>query len=350
MEIVVLIRFGHGPSNMPQYASQNLAGTTLKRLLVFFLNLLSIALLIVSLAAYFSSFNQVLEIICHLRILFAALALLLLLLTIPCKNLVASSLAASALIANLAVILPLYLPSQQASRTGSSASANSDDLHKIRLMQFNLWGGKNKKYFAVVQTIIQTNPDVIVFSEITPIWLTALKAGLVNYPYMIAETTGGGIAIFSRIPLESKEIRFFSALKRPRAVAKVKLASGHFTLIAAHPFIPLKNWPWRNDEFAVYAKEATEAGNTGPVVLAGDLNCTPWSSAFSKLLTDGNLVDTEQGFGPQPSWSKHHGITLLPIDHYLVSKDVTTLKRYTGDEIGSDHLPVVVDLEMRLKK
>lgn len=311
----------------------------MKNALVIALALLSIALSAFSLAAYFSSANQTLELISHGRILFAFLGAVLLLVALLLKNKKAIILAAMAFLLNAAAIAPLYLPAAKESQASSA-----DDLHHIKLMQFNLWGGKNKKYVAVVQTIIETNPDVIGFSEITPVWLIALKAGLANYPYMIADTTGGGIAIFSRIPLESKEIKFYSDLKRPRAVAKIKLASGHFTLIFAHPFTPLKSLAMRNEEFAIYAKEALEASKSGPVVLAGDLNCSPWSSDFSKLLSEGHLVDTEQGFGPQPSWSTHQKITIFPIDHCLVSKNIVTLKRYTGEEIGSDHLPVVVDL------
>ncbi len=317
----------------------------MKNALVIALALLSIALSAVSLAAYFSSVNQKLELISHGRILFAVLGAALLLATLPLKNKKAITLAAMAFLLNAAAIAPLYLPAAK-----ESLASNADDLHHIRLMQFNLWGGKNKKYVAVVQTIIQTNPDVIGFSEVTPVWLIALKAGLANYPYMIADTTGGGIAIFSRIPLESKEIRYYSDLKRPRAIAKIKLASGHVTLIFAHPFTPLKSLAMRNEEFAIYAKESREASKSGPVVLAGDLNCSPWSSDFSKLLQDSHLVDTEQGFGPQPSWSTHQKITIFPIDHCLVSKDIITLKRYIGEDIGSDHLPVVVDLAMRISK
>lgn len=317
----------------------------MKNALVIVLALLSIALSTVSLAAYFSAANQTLELISHGRILFALLGTVLLLATLPLKNKKAIILAAMAFLLNAAAIAPLYLPAAK-----ESPASNADDLHRIRLMQFNLWGGRNKKYVAVVQTIIQTNPDVIGFSEITPVWLIALKAGLANYPYMIADTTGGGIAIFSRIPLESKEIRYYSDLKRPRAIAKIKLAGGHCTLIFAHPFIPFKHTAMRNEEFAIYAKEALEASKSGPVVLAGDLNCSPWSSDFSKLLNDSHLVDSEQGFGPQPSWSTHQKITVFPIDHCLVSKDIVTLKRYIGEEIGSDHLPVVVDLAMRTNK
>ncbi len=65
------------------------------------------------------------------------------------------------------------------------------------------------------------------------------------------------------------------------------------------------------------------------------------------MLEVGKLSDSEQGFGPQPSWSTELLIPVVPIDHFLVSKDIEVLNRVLGPNIGSDHLPVYVDLLVR---
>jgi endonuclease/exonuclease/phosphatase (EEP) superfamily protein YafD len=62
------------------------------------------------------------------------------------------------------------------------------------------------------------------------------------------------------------------------------------------------------------------------------------------LLEVGKLKDSEQGFGPQPSWSTEMLIPFVPIDHFLVSNDIEVLNRVLGPNLGSDHLPVYVDL------
>ncbi len=86
-----------------------------------------------------------------------------------------------------------------------------------------------------------------------------------------------------------------------------------------------------------------------PKLLIGDLNCGPWSPAFAHLLASG-LRDSEQGFGPQPSWPARKGrvienlsiLPLVPIDHVLTSDDVCIINREVGPAMNSDHLPVNV--------
>ena len=39
-----------------------------------------------------------------------------------------------------------------------------------------------------------------------------------------------------------------------------------------------------------------------PVIVLGDLNATPWSYAFSRLIREGGLIDSSRGFGLQPTW------------------------------------------------
>jgi endonuclease/exonuclease/phosphatase (EEP) superfamily protein YafD len=96
----------------------------------------------------------------------------------------------------------------------------------------------------------------------------------------------------------------------------------------------------------VLAQEARQAGSKGPVILFGDLNCSPWSYFFDKLLTEGDLSDSEQGFGAQASWCAWLIVPPIPIDHCLVSKNISVEARETLPEVGSDHLPVLVKLKL----
>lgn len=71
---------------------------------------------------------------------------------------------------------------------------------------------------------------------------------------------------------------------------------------------------------------------------------SPSNYYFARLLDEGRLNDSEQGFGPQQSWSTELLIPVVPIDHFLVSRDIEVTNRALGPNIGSDHLPVYVDL------
>jgi len=82
----------------------------------------------------------------------------------------------------------------------------------------------------------------------------------------------------------------------------------------------------------------------GPVLVAGDFNCTPWSPFFADLVAATGLSDSARGFGVWPTWNS----TLLPlgisIDHVLVSDGLVTRNHRVGGDVGSDHFPVIVDL------
>jgi endonuclease/exonuclease/phosphatase (EEP) superfamily protein YafD len=251
--------------------------------------------------------------------------------------------AALILIVNLIPVLVLYLPPTYPDRSISSAQSSGSEQQTIKLLEMNLWGGKNLNHSAVLSLIDETAPDIIGFSEVTGSWLSVLKNNLKSYPYQIAQPLYGGIVVFSRVPFKSAEVRYSGLKRRPRVVARLKLKSQNVTLIFSHPFIPLYTMPLRNAELVEIANEARTANE--PVLLAGDLNCTPWSVYFDQLKNEGNLFDSEQGFGPQPSWNV---VTpLIPIDHLLTSSDFVTTKRRICPPIGSDHFAVYAEVLLR---
>jgi endonuclease/exonuclease/phosphatase (EEP) superfamily protein YafD len=83
-----------------------------------------------------------------------------------------------------------------------------------------------------------------------------------------------------------------------------------------------------------------------PVLLIGDLNVSPWSSYFARLLKDSGLKNSMKGFGFQPSWPAGNRFLRIPIDQILYSPQITIHHRTVGADIGSDHLPVIVDFSL----
>ena len=61
----------------------------------------------------------------------------------------------------------------------------------------------------------------------------------------------------------------------------------------------------------------------------------------------GVLLPSRLGFGVQATWPSVYRIPpmMIPIDHCLVSPDVRVVGRRVGPHIGSDHLPVIVELQ-----
>ena len=81
-----------------------------------------------------------------------------------------------------------------------------------------------------------------------------------------------------------------------------------------------------------------------PTILLGDLNTTPWSHHFRRLLKQTRLLDSLRGHGVQGSWPSFLPAPLrIPIDHVLHSPEVAITGRAIGPDANSDHLPVIVD-------
>lgn len=85
------------------------------------------------------------------------------------------------------------------------------------------------------------------------------------------------------------------------------------------------------------------ARRSGPTLVVGDMNRTDGSPIFGEFLRNSGLRDTRLGFGRQPSWPVWSPYRLA-IDHAFVGPELAVVDRQLGSSIGSDHLPLVVEL------
>lgn len=294
----------------------------------------SVALCCISMSGFFGQMHWLPELFSHLRVLYVVAFLVALLIFAIARRWKSLSVLAVFAFINLVPVVQLYMPAAQA--VGSVKQ-------ELTLLQFNLWGGRNSHYDEVVQLVKDKSPDVIGFSEITKKWDAQLSSRLSEYPYRVVEPHHGGIAIYSRYPLRGAQVMYTGKIRRPRIKATLEMPGGDIALIMAHTVIPHDKSGLRNPEMKTLATEARSA--TQPVILMGDLNCSPWSFYFSQLLRDGNLQDSEQGFGFQPTWTAHI-LPFVTIDHCLTSSQFATLERQPGPNVGSDHLPLLVKLAL----
>ncbi len=80
-------------------------------------------------------------------------------------------------------------------------------------------------------------------------------------------------------------------------------------------------------------------------MVVGDFNAARWSHGFRALLDRSGMVDSERGFGFQPTFPAGLPYPLrIPIDHLLHGEGLAVTDRVLGPALGSDHLPLVVDL------
>ncbi len=241
-------------------------------------------------------------------------------------------------------ILGYYLP--QAKETGVARPS-------FRLIAFNvLTSNRNRK--GVVDYLREQSPDLILLQEVNGAWIETLDAGLKpDWPYQICNPREDnfGIALYSRYPLRDIQVlELDGQTDIPAVSALVEFRDQkQLKLLGIHPLPPVshRNWQQRNATFTEVAKRVRSEAHDA-LIVAGDMNCTPWSVWFTKLLRESGLENGMQGHGIKMTWSMHGRPWLgLPIDHTLVNDRVLVKRRGTGPQLGSDHLPVEIDFVIR---
>jgi endonuclease/exonuclease/phosphatase (EEP) superfamily protein YafD len=229
--------------------------------------------------------------------------------------------------------LPLFLPT-----VGAAATEG-----KLDVMAANVYGDRNKQYDRLISLVHQRRPQVLCLEEVNAAWLAVLQRRLTEYPYSLYQGTYGGTAIFSKLPIE----KISNATSKYGVQGQLEWNGKRVVVMAEHPPAPyrVESWSRRNKEYLRLVKDV--GASSLPVVLAGDFNSTPWSWYFQRFVAEARLHDSETGQGLQPTWSAYMPLPLVPIDHCLYTEQFTTIKREVGPDIGSDHLPLLVELGLR---
>lgn len=302
--------------------------------------LLVLSLMLVSacaLASFFSEQDQVCELLSHFRLLWVALLFLLTILLGAFKRLDYALLGLTMFLVNAVDVVWLF--------TKDEGVAQSADKPNLSVLQLNVAGDKNSNFANANLLILLRNPDLIGLSEVNEKWISNFDKALPEYKFHFATdlSRSDGIAVYSKYPLLNVDVLRSALAKRPRFVGIIQKDQTKIHFSFAHPILPVIP-QLRNEELEELAQDAAALVPGTAMIVFGDLNCTPWSFYFRKLLADGKLHDSERGFGPQPTFNGSWIMPLLPIDHCLVSSGIRVLNRCVGPNVGSDHLPVFVRL------
>lgn len=237
---------------------------------------------------------------------------------------------------NYAFVLPFYF--------GGPSPANGPTVRAM-LMNLNASNGHTELVMAALKKF---NPDFVLLAEVTPKWVNELKPLSATFPYEISEPRSNpfGILLLSKIPLaHSRTVSV--GTDAPTIITDVMLPRKTVTVIGTHPRPPVSAAyaRARNEQLAALAEIVREQRH--PVLLIGDLNTSPWSPYFGRLLKKSGLRNSMKGFGFQPSWLATWPLLRIPIDQMLYSPEITIQQRGTGPAIGSDHLPLIVDFSIQ---
>ncbi len=223
----------------------------------------------------------------------------------------------------------------------------------LRLLQANVWV-KNQDARLISTYIQEINPDLVALEEYAEYhhWFFKKLNTFRHYPFSLHDPLGK-MAVYSRYPIRG-HVEF--AEESANSILNIRLFKNgrRITVLIAHPDRPNRGPEAARQQqltFDVLAKLAQSSKN--PVVLVGDLNTTPWSRHFQNLVANSGLRDARMGFGVRPTYpafypnsAKPFPMAVLPIDQILVSQGIQVLHYQVGRNVGSDHLPVLVDLKL----
>jgi endonuclease/exonuclease/phosphatase (EEP) superfamily protein YafD len=213
--------------------------------------------------------------------------------------------------------------------------------------------GHNRRYDLLIAQARAERPDVLVIQECTPQWWANLQPLRAEYPHTqaVVQFGGGGMAVLSRFPLANAETRKVDESTHKIITADVLAGSVAVKLLALHLRTPTtpRGFVFRNSQLAWAAAYMNR--QPGPKLLIGDLNTTPFSPYFRDFEQSTGLRNVRRGWGLLPSWSPWRvssfaapSFLSIPIDHCLVSEEIKVARARLGRPVGSDHLPLIVEL------
>jgi endonuclease/exonuclease/phosphatase (EEP) superfamily protein YafD len=222
----------------------------------------------------------------------------------------------------------------------------------VTVMSANLLGS-NQNTRALVAEVVAAQADVVMLLEYRPHWHQAFQPALSStYPFAsyVQRPDNFGLAIYSRLPLRepaSTQIPLGSA-ETPQARAVAQIGGREIAFYVVHLMPPKgrRRTAEQRREFADLLKQLER--EKLPIVLCGDFNFTN-ASVFADELRRMGLIDAHliSGWGRGSTWSVLGFYRYLPglrLDHFYLSKELSSAHCRTGTGAGSDHRPVIAEI------
>jgi len=260
--------------------------------------------------------------------------------------LILAALARSGMLAVLATLLAIINCAHFAqSLQGGAQQAAPGATRFLRVVTFNVWH-QNDRIDEVAKFLTETDADLVVMQEMTRDNWSELRGALgQRYPYSLGDF---GLVILSKYqftedgrvdrggfqPWNSLMLRFAKIEVNGTAI---EFAGVHL----ARPFYP------ELQQSDIAAVTDFVRHRTGPLIVAGDFNLTPWTDKLTAF-TQATALRRYNTF--HFTWPLQlHGIAVLPFvatDNVFASQHFAKIAVKAGPRLGSDHRPVIADIAL----
>lgn len=206
----------------------------------------------------------------------------------------------------------------------------------------------NRRHAELVSLIEARNPTVVALIEVSQEWVEGLKPLAARYPHVFSlpRPDNFGLMVLSSVPLRQLSAEPLRRGQPPVLRATLSLGGRDVQLVQVHTMPPHSVAGLRLRDAELQSVAELLRGADGPVLLAGDLNLTPWSASFRDLLRHAGLTDPRPSFGLLPTWPQALPLLGVPIDHILSKGGVRVGKLERVGIPGSDHYGLLAELEI----
>ena len=298
----------------------------------------ALCLCVLSIIHWAAGFHFFLELLAHFKAAYGLLSALLAAFFVWRRSWVWAGLLGIAVVANVSAIAPWYL---------SAANQSQGQIEPtLKVLLANVMSA-NTEYDRLLELVQHERPDVVVLQEMNRQWESAMGPMREIYPSRleVVRNDNFGVAVYSAKPWSDARSIPSPPLGFPTLI--VDHAGGRaLRLITTHPHTPLGQWGFdaRNTQLMDIASYVQESKL--PVLVIGDLNATLWSPVLLELMETAGLRNVRRGFGLQATWPTWFAPLMIPIDHGLSTPDLNVHTVRTGPAIGSDHLPLIIELSV----
>ncbi|MFW5682895.1 MAG: endonuclease/exonuclease/phosphatase family protein, partial [Phycisphaeraceae bacterium] len=318
-------------------------------------DVLALPAVVLSVAGFLGGLHWLIDLTAHFRLQYALGLTLLALLAAVRRRWVRLAVLLAAVGVNGWLVASLWLPPAASPAPASSAQTTAPPLS---LVVANV-STQNPHKREALDAIAGQNTDVVLLMEVSPEWFEVIPRHLPGYRTVVARAQWDNFGMALMVADDSPwacegTTQWMPPDQLPAADAVLTHGNGErWRLLGLHPVPPMsaRMSASRNETLAT-AAAWTRNHPDDPKLLAGDLNATPWCTAFRELMADTGLTNSMQGHGLAPSWPSLDALPyaisavgMIPIDHVLHSPSIRTSKRQTFSIPGSDHRGVRVELQ-----
>jgi len=269
---------------------------------------------------------------------------------VPATSLVVPTLLAGLLVRRMRWVVPvlalvlLMQASVLAPWLAPPAGAIAASPSQVRIVFFNIWK-ENGRPEDAVRWLAGQDADIVVLAETTPAIQRLAKATLTELPFTASCRADKHceMLLLSRWPLADVHALIDYPSYARAAFGTVETGHGALRIGGTHLTNPLTTNVHRQ---LFQVDKLVELGGPwdGSMVMVGDMNGVAWGRVVQRFA---RLTGLEPVRGLTGTWNAWLPAPLrIGIWQAFASNDLTVVRRQVGPLLGSDHRPVVIDVQM----